>query len=68
MSESQGQGAAATTTTEEGSLLDQVLAETRLAPSDEGYDVAKRGVEAFIAEMLTPGSAARRSTARRSTA
>ena len=26
----------------------------RSRPSDEGYDVAKRGVQAFIAELLTP--------------
>jgi len=36
------------------SLLDQILAETRLKPTDEGYDTARRGVQAFIAELLTP--------------
>jgi type VI secretion system protein ImpC len=39
------------------SLLQQIMGQTRLKPSDEGYDVAKRGVEAFIAEMLTPARA-----------
>ncbi|SFI08785.1 type VI secretion system contractile sheath large subunit [Modicisalibacter xianhensis] len=34
------------------SLLDQVMAQTRLAPVDEGYDVARQGVAAFIAELL----------------
>ncbi|UYG07274.1 type VI secretion system contractile sheath large subunit [Halomonas sp. M4R1S46] len=36
----------------EGSLLDQVMAQTRMAPADEGYDVAKQGVAAFIGELL----------------
>ena len=46
----------AATTVEEGeaSLLDQILHETKLAPSDEGYDIAKKGASAFIAELLKP--------------
>jgi type VI secretion system protein ImpC len=44
--------AAAATT--EASILDQILQETRLKPSDEGYDVARRGVAAFIAELMKP--------------
>ncbi len=40
--------------TTDGSLLDQIMHETRLKPSDEGYSVAKRGVEAFISELLAP--------------
>ena len=36
------------------SLLDEILAETKLKPTDDGYDVAKRGVQAFISEMLAP--------------
>jgi len=35
-----------------GSLLDDILAETRIKPGDEAYGVAKRGVSAFMAEML----------------
>ncbi len=35
-------------------LLDQIMTETKIKPSDEGYSVAKKGVEALIAEMLTP--------------
>ncbi|MBN2194443.1 MAG: type VI secretion system contractile sheath large subunit [Polyangiaceae bacterium] len=42
------------TTTAEGSLLDEILAETKLTPKDDGYDIARRGVQAFIAELLTP--------------
>src|SRR5690606_7719447 len=53
MSEEQ---AATETTTEfaEGSLLEQILSETKIAPSNDAYGVAKAGVEAFIAELLTP--------------
>lgn len=40
--------------TTEVSILDQILGETKLAPSDEGYDVARRGVAAFIAELMQP--------------
>jgi type VI secretion system protein ImpC len=39
----------------EGSLLDQIIQETRILSTDEGYDVAQRGVKAFIAELLGPG-------------
>ncbi len=40
--------------TAESSLLEQIMQETKMRPSDEGYDVAKKGVEAFIAELLKP--------------
>ncbi len=41
--------------TEEGlSLIEQIMAETRLKPQDDGYATAKKGVEAFIADLLTP--------------
>lgn len=36
----------------EGSLLDQVMANSRMAPADEGYDVARRGVATFISNLL----------------
>ncbi|MCA9631812.1 MAG: type VI secretion system contractile sheath large subunit [Myxococcales bacterium] len=55
MSEEQaagGEGAAAETT--EGSLLDSILAETKITPSDDGYAVAKAGVQALISELITP--------------
>ena len=35
-------------------LLDEILLETRLQPQDEAYPIARRGVEAFLGEMLTP--------------
>ncbi|MFC3391147.1 type VI secretion system contractile sheath large subunit [Aidingimonas halophila] len=44
----------------EDSLLDQVMAQTRMAPADDGYDVAKHGVAAFIAELLNDDQAAPR--------
>lgn len=53
--QTQTSGAAAATT--EGSLLDEILGETQLKPSDEGYDVTKKGVQAFITELLTPAHA-----------
>lgn len=39
-------------TLKEESLLDQVMAQTRITPTDDGYDVAKHGVAAFISELL----------------
>lgn len=42
------------TVEQDGSLLDQIMTETKMKPSDEGYTIAKKGVEAFIAEMLAP--------------
>lgn len=52
MSDTVRQQGQATEVLEGGSLLDQVMAQTRITPKDEGYDVAKRGVAAFIAELL----------------
>ncbi|MCW8139300.1 MAG: type VI secretion system contractile sheath large subunit [Planctomycetota bacterium] len=47
--------AAAATTTSEGSLLDEIMQQTKLSPDQEGYEVARRGVSAFIGELLAPG-------------
>ncbi|PCJ86100.1 MAG: type VI secretion system contractile sheath large subunit [Thiotrichaceae bacterium] len=41
-------------TSEEGSLIDQIMQETRIKPTDEGYETAKKGVEAFISDLLEP--------------
>jgi len=38
----------------EVSILDRIIAETKLTPDDEAYDIAKRGVSAFIEELLKP--------------
>ena len=51
--EAQGAGGA-TQTLEGGSLLEEILAETKMTPGDEGYEVAKKGVQAFIAELVAP--------------
>lgn len=37
------------------SLLDEIVQATKLQPTDEAYGVAKRGVEALIAQLLEPG-------------
>lgn len=46
------------TVTESTSLLDQVMQETRLKPGDDGFDTARQGVEAFIADLLAPNKKA----------
>ena len=51
MSDTAGQHTAAETVVE-GSLLDQVMANSRMAPADEGYEVARKGVATFITNML----------------
>ncbi|MCJ8170461.1 type VI secretion system contractile sheath large subunit [Atopomonas sediminilitoris] len=35
-------------------ILDRIIAETKLTPEDEAYGIAKRGVSAFIEELLKP--------------
>jgi type VI secretion system protein ImpC len=50
-----GAAAPAETTTTTTSLLDDILSETQLKPTDEGYDVTKKGIQAFISELLAPG-------------
>ena len=37
-----------------GSLIDQIMQETRLKPADEGYETAKKGIQAFIGDLLAP--------------
>lgn len=54
MNNPQIQSEGATLVQTEDSILDQILGETKLQPSDEGYDVARRGVAAFIAELMQP--------------
>ncbi len=46
--------AAGATGTTETSLLDDILSETKLQKTDEGYDVAKRGIEVLVGELLKP--------------
>ncbi len=47
-------------TTSELPLLEQIMTNTRLQATDEGYDVAKRGVEEFLKELLQPQHAQER--------
>ncbi|HEY8210417.1 MAG TPA: type VI secretion system contractile sheath large subunit, partial [Myxococcaceae bacterium] len=42
---------------QEGNLLDEILAETKVSKNSDGYDVTRKGVQAFITEMLTPSRA-----------
>jgi type VI secretion system protein ImpC len=42
-------------TAEAPSLLDDIVTATRLKPKDEGYSLAKKGVEALIAQLVEPG-------------
>lgn len=36
----------------QSSLLDEIMLQTRMIPSDDGYDIAKKGVAAFIENLL----------------
>jgi type VI secretion system protein ImpC len=49
-----GAAPAATTTTNDVSLVDEILQETQLRPSDDGYDVTKQGIGALVKELLSP--------------
>jgi len=60
MAEEQEQAAGAATTTFSGSLLEDLLSEAKVTPEQETYSVAKQGVEAFIAEVLTSSNKYRR--------
>lgn len=42
------------TLTQDIPLLDLILSETKVQPADEGYDVARRGVVAFVRELMQP--------------
>jgi type VI secretion system protein ImpC len=59
-SEKQGKESVAQIEEQEGSLLEQILQETKMKPSEEGYAIAKQGVSAFIAELLAPQRAGSR--------
>ncbi len=50
----QGQGEGATQTLEGASLHDEILAEAKMAPGNEGYEIARAGVQAFISELIQP--------------
>ncbi|HEY3816636.1 MAG TPA: type VI secretion system contractile sheath large subunit [Polyangiaceae bacterium] len=52
--ETQTAGGAAAGTTTEASLLDDILSETKLTPTDDGYDVTRTGIKALLKELLSP--------------
>lgn len=52
--QTQGASGEAAATTTEGSLLDEILSETKLNPTDEGYDVTRTGIKALMKELLSP--------------
>jgi type VI secretion system protein ImpC len=53
--EQKEQAAAGEQTTESVSLLDDIVTATKLKPADEGYDIAKKGVQALLAQLVEPG-------------
>jgi type VI secretion system protein ImpC len=57
MAEEAAAGAAAAAAGAGTSLLDEILTETRMKPSDDGYSIAKQGVQAFISELVKPAKA-----------
>jgi len=57
MSQTESASAAGVNVLEGSSLLDQVLDQSKLKQSDEGYDSTRKGVAAFVAEMLKPNRA-----------
>jgi len=57
--EEKSAGQAATTTTG-GNLLDEILAETKIKPTEDAYAIAKQGVQAFITQMLEPSKSQER--------
>jgi type VI secretion system protein ImpC len=57
MAEAEKKADAAPAAAQSASLLDEIMLQTKMKPSDEGYDVARKGVQAFIAQLLTPALA-----------
>jgi len=50
----QSQSEGASQTLEGESLLDEILSEAKMGPGNEGCEIAKAGVQAFIAELIQP--------------
>jgi type VI secretion system protein ImpC len=50
--EAKQQGATRAAASAGTGLLDQIMAQTKMEPSQEGYLIARKGVAEFIAEML----------------
>ena len=60
MSEQEKAASTAAQTVEDSSLLDQIMQETNMNSGDEAYDVASKGVQAFIGELLKSGGKSER--------
>ncbi len=52
MSQKEQQKQQATASVADESLLDQIMVETKIKPNDESYNVAKRGIEIFVSEIV----------------
>ncbi len=55
MAEEQKLEQKSTESTESVSLIDDILSATKLTPDNDAYSVAKKGVEALIAQIFQPG-------------
>ena len=57
MAEELEQAPQAEETTEEAqtSILDEIVQATKIKPGDESYGLAKKGLEALISQLITPG-------------
>lgn len=53
----QGEPQPAAQTEESTSLLDEIIQATKLQPSDEGYSLARKGLETLISQLVEPGRA-----------
>jgi len=53
--EQEKSAAAEEKTAEAPSLLDDIVTATNLKPKDEGYSLAKKGVEALMSQLVEPG-------------
>ncbi len=49
------QAAAEEQVLEEPSLLDEIVAASKVKPEDEGYSLTKRGIKEFISQIIEPG-------------
>lgn len=50
----EAQQSEATETSTQGTLLDEIVQATNLRPTDDGYQLTKQGVQAFIDQLLKP--------------
>jgi len=63
MSEEAKKEDAAGATEQSGSLIDDLLATSKVRPGNESYDITRQGIQAFISSLLEPGKTTDRVTA-----